>query len=204
MIQLRFAKFISYAFHPLLMPSYFLLFLFKSNTYLSMIVPSYYQMIICILVFFSTFLLPLINLLLLYKNGTISSLQMHSKEERKTPYFINLICCASTYYLLQQAKVPPLITVVFIGASVSLLMALLINLKWKISAHMIGVGGVTGALIAIAIKIQFDYTFPIVVLILLSGMIGTARMLLKAHNLQEIYSGYFLGLATQLITLLVL
>ena len=39
----------------------------------------------------------------------------------------------------------------------------------------------------------------ILFIVLLSGAVGTARLYLKAHNEQEIYGGYVVGILSQMI-----
>jgi membrane-associated phospholipid phosphatase len=64
---------------------------------------------------------------------------------------------------------------------------------WKISIHSAGAGGVIGALIAYSILFVFNPIWYLCLLILLAGAVGTARMLLRQHNLSQVVVGTILG-----------
>ena len=84
-----------------------------------------------------------------------------------------------------------------IGAIIILLIAHLVTLKWKISAHMIGIGGLTGVMIGLSQRFSIDHFWIILFLILTSGLIGFARLKIKAHTYQQVYAGFILGLFIQ-------
>ncbi len=204
MIQIRLATFISYVFHPILMPILLLFIVFNTDSYIQLATPRTLQLTIYGLVAITTLVLPTFSSLLLVKNGIISSLQMPTKEERRIPFLITCSFYLFTFYLLKQAGISSLIYILFLGASLTLLLTLLINLRWKISAHMVGIGGVIGALIGISMRLSIDYRLLILFLLLLSGTIGSARLLLKAHEPSHIYVGFVVGLVSQLALFLVL
>ncbi len=64
---------------------------------------------------------------------------------------------------------------------------------------MAGIGGLLGLLIASSYLIQFDMMPYYIAVILLAGLVGTSRLLLKEHRPSQIYWGFLLGLSTQLI-----
>jgi membrane-associated phospholipid phosphatase len=74
-----------------------------------------------------------------------------------------------------------------------LVITLIVNLKWKISAHMIGLGGVTGAITAISQKFSIDLLFVLLLLIFISGIVGWARLYLYAHKPSQVYTGFVVG-----------
>ena len=73
----------------------------------------------------------------------------------------------------------------------------IINLKYKISAHMVGIGGLLGSLIVVSYVLKYNAVPQLSVLVLLAGVIATCRLYLKAHEPKQIYSGFFLGFLTQ-------
>ena len=87
---------------------------------------------------------------------------------------------------------------ILLGATVSLFLAFIINnLFEKISLHAMGMGGFL-AIVIMALNItQYDLTYLFLLVIFLSGLVGTARLILKAHQTREIYTGYMLGFVCQ-------
>lgn len=129
---------------------------------------------------------------------------MEDKEERRLPYLITAAFYILTYFLLQKFNLSALLYIVMLGASTTILIAMVINFKWKVSAHMVGIGGLIGVLIGLSLRLQMNFTFLIVLFILLAGILGTSRLILKAHVPTQIFVGFFVGCATQLCLFLFL
>ena len=71
--------------------------------------------------------------------------------------------------------------------------ALIITFFWKISMHMIGIGGLAGAMMALSFRFGLDLWLLFSVIILASGLLGVARLQLKAHSPSQVYVGFVLG-----------
>ena len=190
--------------HPLLMPSYLLFIVFHTDSYIQLATPQKLQTVIHALVFVTTFLIPSFCAYLMLRFGLIKSLSMETKEERRAPFLITGILYFFTFYLLRQVHIPSLIYLLFLGATMALLITMLINLNWKISAHMVGIGGVIGALIGISMRLFIDYRLLLLSLLVLAGIIGTSRMLMKAHEPAQIYIGFGVGILSQLTLFLLI
>ena len=74
-----------------------------------------------------------------------------------------------------------------------IIIVVIINLWWKISTHMIGIGGVFGLITALAINLSLNLFFQIIVIALVAGIIGYARLKLNSHKPLEIYAGFLAG-----------
>lgn len=192
------AKTFSVLLHPLLMPSYILFILFSSGEYIGFNLNQKLKLIIYGIIFTNTFLFPGLLSLFLLQNKKISSLEMEDKTERRLPYLITATFYILTYYLLQKFNLSVLVYIVMLGASTAILIAMFINFKWKISAHMVGIGGLIGVLTGLTIRLHMNFIFLIVLFILLAGFLGTARLILKAHVPSQIFVGFFVGCFTQL------
>jgi len=196
------AKIISSAFHPLLMPVIGLLIIFNTNSYINYAIPIDLKKAIVILIATSTFIIPLLISLLLLNRKIIKSLEMETTKERIIPYAFTIVFYVFTVYMLKQAPIPPVIFNFIIGATFSVIMAFIINIKWKISAHMIGIGGLFGALLSISMVLEVYVTPYIILSLIVAGLVGSARMILKSHNQAQIYAGFMLGLICQIIAIL--
>lgn len=69
-----------------------------------------------------------------------------------------------------------------------------INIWWKISTHTAAIGGVAGALLAYSISFSFNPIWWLCLVLILAGMVGTARMILRQHSLSQVVTGFFIGL----------
>ncbi|MCK4288907.1 MAG: hypothetical protein KAW86_06865, partial [Bacteroidales bacterium] len=90
------------------------------------------------------------------------------------------------------------------GATFLLIITLIINFFWKISIHMIGIGGMLGTLIGLSFLWMIDIPFLIILLILCSGITGFARLKLNAHNPAQVYTGFVIGTSFMLLLFLVI
>jgi len=155
------------------------------------------KIVITLTVLAFTFLLPTLNLLILYKMGYVSSLKIENRKERTFPFVITAFCYFGLFYLIYDFNIWPAIKLFILGGGICILSTAIINLWWQISAHMIGIGGVLGALIALSIFLQMPLFITISGCILLAGVIGFARLRLLAHTPAQVYVGFAFGCVMQ-------
>lgn len=193
----KLAQIISVLFHPLLVPTYALLVLINLNTHFMMAMPIGLRYLITTFVFLTTFVMPALLLLILKKFDVIKSFEMPDRQERSLPLIIVSGFFYLTYYLLKHSDQNQLMTLFMIGATMLALLCLIINYFTKISIHATSWGGFLGALIGFSIHFQASISFWIFIVILLTGLVGTARLVLKAHTPPQVYGGLLLGIASQ-------
>ena len=190
-------KLISVILHPIVIPTIGVL-LFLSITPNEIIKERQYLLIS--IVFFSTYIVPLISLIILKSLGFIKSFQVESIKERKIPLFIMLF----VFYLLGKnlINIPDFkeLGLLFFGTNISLaLVYLLFSLQIKSSLHIMSLSSVLGFFLIYG-NIYSISTLPItIVIIVLTGVLASSRLHLKAHNQKEIYLGFFIGLISQFI-----
>jgi membrane-associated phospholipid phosphatase len=93
--------------------------------------------------------------------------------------------------------------IVIAGLMVQILCAL-VNVWWKISTHMAAIGGVAGALMAFAELFSFNPVWWLSLLFILSGILGSSRLILRQHTLLQVVVGFFLGVFCGMISILFL
>jgi len=199
---MKFAQFISIISHPMFMPCYAFGLLFYTNPYINLMVShSSKQMVFILLVIFSI-VLPIITALILKQFKIIESLHMKSAQERIWPFMFTILWYYMALQLLSKMYLPHSFILLMIGAICVISLALIITLRWKISAHMLGIGGVIGAIIGISHRFQFDHSILLICLILFAGIIGFARLHTQSHNNKQVYTGFLLGVAIEWIAIL--
>lgn len=207
----KLASAISYLFHPMFMPTFGILYMYFSNKvdgfnrYVSTNQHEENITIIALTVVFS-FLIPSIAVYFLKKVGKVSSFKMENREERILPFTITGISYFLCYHTLfgqfnYQASV--LLHLFFIGCVLSILFALAITIKWKISIHMIGIGGFTGAIFLISsMPGSTEVLLPeLIIALLISGIVAYSRLKLNAHSIKQVVAGYALGFFCETIIL---
>lgn len=144
-----------------------------------------------------SFVFPVLNLFILYRVKRIPSITLSNQKDRTFPYVISSLFYFGLFYLLMDINIWNSIKLFIIGAGISILLAALINLKFKISAHMIGIGGLLGILISISYLTKYDMTLFYIIVIVAAGLVGFARLQLQEHKPSQIYLGFLLGLLVQ-------
>lgn len=187
------SRFVSVVFHPLMMPFLATCILFNTGNYLSYTVSSGLQRFLYAIIFLSTYLLPATIAWMMRQRGWIRSMEMEERKERHIPFLMTFTCYLGGVYLLNQLPVSRLFGLTLTGAALAILLGFLINLRWKISIHMIGVGGVIGLFYGFGRFFHLSSANALVALAVLAGIIGTARLQSRAHTPSQVYAGFLTG-----------
>jgi membrane-associated phospholipid phosphatase len=196
------ANAISILFHPMLMPVFGLFLIFHSGTHLSFI-PLGFKRMAYTIVFASSCLLPLSLLPLLHQFKLIKSFKMETHRERILPVFITGVFYFLGYLLLKKLQLPLFFYQFILGSLLAIYAALVITLKWKISLHMVGIGGVTGAITALSLKMGLGVTPLLMIPFVVAALLASARLYLNAHTPLQVYLGFLLGHVTVLMVPLI-
>ncbi len=65
--------------------------------------------------------------------------------------------------------------------------------------HTTGMGGLIALMFIMSFTSTFDVAMPFMFILIIAGIVGTSRFILEAHNPAEVYGGYMLGFACQMI-----
>lgn len=152
---------------------------------------------ISLVVFLFSFLFPVLNIFILVKLKRIPQMTLSDQKDRTFPYVITSLFYFGLYYLFMDTTVWPSIKLFIIGGGLAILLTALINLRFKISAHMVGIGGLLGGIMSVSSLIDFNMTGYYIAIIVIAGLVGFARLQLEEHKPSQIYTGFLLGLFVQ-------
>jgi len=187
------AKLLSYIFHPVFSPTLGILIILSHPDISLFLISGTQKFLLLSLVFINTALLPSLFSFFLVRFGFISSMEMKNEKERKWPYLITLIFYLLSYFLLLGAHLPEIIYRLQIGGILTVLLTSLINLRWKISAHMAGLGGISALCLNTALALDQQGLWLGTICLLISGIVGSCRLHLGAHTLMQVMAGWLLG-----------
>ncbi|MGE4586542.1 MAG: phosphatase PAP2 family protein [Mangrovibacterium sp.] len=182
---------ISILFHPLIIPTLAFLLLMNSGFYFALL-PFRAKQTILLVVFLSTFLLPLTSLALLRLNP-LKKTDLSKSQDRIIPLLVSTLFYYLGYILLGKLEVYPVYRLFLISSILIVLLMMIISIRWKISIHMAAIGGLTGAVIALSLRLQLNSSLLLTGLVGIAGLLGTARLVLKRHNPLQVYAGFFIG-----------
>jgi hypothetical protein len=197
--ETRLAQIISVVFHPLVIPTLGMLLLFHINSYISYSIPPQAKQFILLIVFINTAIAPALSVLLLKRTGLVRDLQIDDRADRIYPLLITALFFFLTYYLLRQIALPSLIYYFLIGGALLVILTLLITFRWKISIHMVSMGGLTGFLLVSMLLLKTDIYWLVLLSLLASGVVGSARLVMRAHVPLQVYAGFLMGLSVMLL-----
>ena len=186
-----FSNIISGMFHPLLMVTYGVV-LALSFTYLA-IYPPTMKLLLAGGAFLSTAVVPGVFILMMVKNGAAVDMELSDRHERAVPYLIIITSILVCTFYMYKMMLPFWFISLLIGACVAMILALLINFYWKISAHTIGIGGLLGGIMGVARIHLINPYWAFILVILIAGLVGTSRIFLKRHTPMQVYAGFCLG-----------
>jgi hypothetical protein len=185
------AQIISILFHPVLLPTLGFVLLFNSGFYFSYLSWEA-QRYVLLVVLFTTAILPLLGVALLSLRSNFD-LSLKKNNDRILALLFTAVFYYLGFLLLGRIKAFPIFKVILLASVLVTIAILLLSLKWKISAHMAALGSLTGVVFALAFRTGINPFFPILLLILASGLTGTSRLILEKNNLPQIATGYMLG-----------
>lgn len=194
------AKVLSVLFTPFYLPILGLLILFIFS-YLSLL-PLTYKLFLLLMFYLFTVFLPtaLIRFYRRYQGWTL--IELGSRERRAIPYVLSIFSYLLCYYIMAATHVPHFMGSILIAALVIQVACAIINLFIKISTHTAAIGGVTGALLAFSVIFSFNPVWWLCIVLLLAGMVGTSRMILRQHSLRQVVLGYLAGVACSFVSVL--
>ena len=194
------ASIISGLFHPIIAPFYGFLILLDSSVL--KVLPDLYRFYLLLIVLVFTTIIPVIFIFILKKLNMITSVALRERKERLIPYIIIILCYVFCTAMLFKFKLPGWSMGMIIGSIFSLITLLIINTKWKISAHATGVGGILACLFYLYFyqsTISIDF---LTISILVAGAVGSSRVYLGRHTLGQVLAGYLNGFAWVLLLIL--
>jgi membrane-associated phospholipid phosphatase len=194
---MRWHKFISSVLHPIVMPTIGVL-LYYMVVPLNINKPKLYALFS--IIFIATYAIPLLLLIFLKSKGHINSYEVHSIKERRIPlFFMTSIFLILGKFFFDVTYLKDL-SYLYFGTALGLIFIYFIfKLKIKTSLHLLSMGSAVGFFLMIQLKYQTNIWPLISILILLSGLLASSRLKLKAHISKEVYLGFLLGIFCQVI-----
>ncbi|SJZ58267.1 hypothetical protein [Sediminibacterium ginsengisoli] len=192
------AKFISYLFHPLFIPTYVFLLLVFQFPYEFAGITVWQLKMRFFSVFWLTAFFPAFAVFLLWRLKFSESIFLRTQKERIVPYVITMFFYWWMYYLSRNfTDQPAVLKFFYMGIFAATVFGLIINNYMKISMHGMGVGGAVAAVILFAFHYQAPMGFSISIAILLTGLVCTSRLLVSDHSEKEVYAGLLVGIICQ-------
>ncbi len=208
------AQFISWLFHPLLMLTYMIALLMVINPYSFGVnqVGEGRSGLLLIYVFLQASLIPGIIISMMKTLGLTPNINLGDRTSRIMPFIATGMLYMWLYINFKHLPdVPIAFQSAILGTIIALFTAFLLNIFSKISLHTIGMGSLVGMVLVTILLFNYSsFQFGnamysmyglLFIAITLAGVVGSARVILENPTPKDLYGGYLIGFATQLIAL---
>lgn len=187
------ATFFSWALVPLFMPVYGILLILHLSV-LTYVSPGVKLLTAGVLLGINA-ILPMALIYLLKFLGIVHDVALNGRKERLLPYIITISGYLCSAWFLASRGAPHWVWMMFLGGGVTAFINLIINFRWKISAHSAGIAGVVAMLFVVnAVGIpQQPMLWWIIGSLLTAGILGSSRIYLGRHTLFQVLAGYVAG-----------
>lgn len=196
---IRTARVISAIFTPFSIPflAFLILFLFS---YLR-IMPIQYKLIVLGVVYCFTILMPTLTIFLFRKINGFSPEDLGERKRRFMPFLLTITSYVFCLVMMHRLNIPWYMTGIILAALIMMVICIVVNLKWKLSEHMAGVGAIVGGLVSFSALFGYNPVWWLCLFILIAGVLGTERIILQHHTLGEVLVGFAVGLICSLLVL---
>lgn len=186
------AKFISMLFRPAYYPLLCscILFIFTPLSLLAL----EYKLLELGSMFVFTIAVPMLLTAVYRRSLRLHRQEMRHRMNRIVPYLIFIVCYTVYLYMMHSANVTYIQLSVIIVALFIQIICTITSLWWKVSVHAAGAGAIISAIAAYGAIFQFNPLFWMSIAIVVTGLVGTSRMILRQHNLSQILVGVVIGL----------
>lgn len=183
------AGYISTTFSPLLLPTYCMavaMWITPLNE-----LPEGARFWSTMMVLLITGLIPMAMILGLIKSGHVQNLDITNRHERIIPLTATGLCYIAAGIYLYRMHAPQWLTMLYLGNSVIAIIYAIISPFWKISGHGGGMGALIGMLVWLDINNMTEISLMpwITVAILITGIVGSARVYLNKHSVSQVITG---------------
>lgn len=188
----------SYVFHPLLMPTVMALVLYRLSptSFAGLPAGNFGKMMLPIII--NTLFFPVVATLLLKAAGFLENLHMPDAKDRIIPLMASMIFYFWAYNVFKNIDAPFILRVLLLGSFWGVIALFMINIFVKISMHTAAAGGMLGIMVILLFSSPVNMVLPFFLALIISGIIGTARLILKSHTPAEVWLGYIVGVLVQL------
>jgi hypothetical protein len=202
-VSKRLAQLLSVAFHPLLVPTYLVAALCYGVQAGRLLPPGLeHRGGVVLAVWVITCVLPGLAVGLLVRLGRVTSVELYERRQRPLPLLLAAGAFAGATLLLALLPHADTLTRLFTAMTISAFATLLITLRWKISAHGVGLGGAIGLFAWLLLSGRLPGLAAWAWLggtAVVAGAVAWGRLVLRAHTRAQVVAGLALGTATALL-----
>ena len=195
----RSARVISALFTPFTIPFVAFLLLFFVS-YLR-IMPLGYKLIVLGVIYLCTIMMPTLGIYLFQRINKLSPQEMAQRKRRFVPFLLTIFSYLLCFFVMERLHFLWYMRGIIVAALLMMIICVVANLRWKLSEHAAGTGAGLGGRVAFSALFGYNPVWWLCLVILVAGVVGTARIILGHHTVGEVLGGFAVGYACAMLVL---
>jgi hypothetical protein len=195
-----FANIVTYVCHPVFMPLVMAIVLSRLSISFRDIPERQLNLWLLSIAVTAVFF-PIFSILLMKPLGFITSFHLPTSKDRIGPLMTTMIFyfwVSHVFNTMPGTPVPLILKVFLLGNFWGVILVFLANIFTKVSLHTAGAGSMVGILIILMLINPVNVVLPFFISLVIAGLIGSARLILRAHLPGDTMLGYLIGIVVQL------
>lgn len=200
------AAFFSYLFHPVFIPVLVVAFMLYVHPYLFAGLSGFDKARVMIMSVMMYTFFPVVTVLLLKALKFIQHIQLKTQKDRIIPLIASMTWYGWLAYVWWNSNkmndslpIPKEAFRLALAVFIASWLALMVNIKIKISLHTIAAGVMLTFMTVLGFTQDLHFGIYISAAILITGIICTSRFIVSDHTPAEIYSGLAVGTLAMLV-----
>ena len=196
------ARAISFLAHPLFVPLYVACFLLFVHPLMFAGYEQVAKLKLLATIFVNLTLLPAITVFLCWRLKFINSIFLSTPRERIIPLAAAMIFYFWCWFVLRNfTEIPVLFRQFLLGSFITIIVAWMANIYFKISLHALAMGGVLCFIWMVVFGFEGGSAGYLAAAAVMAGLVCTSRLVLDAHRPFEVYAGFILGAVSQILAM---
>lgn len=185
-------RIISVILHPLFTVVYTVVLIFIFTDFKFLFANQFIRFMTPVL-FFSC-IIPATGLYFLRLTNIIRDFRLDNRNDWTLPVTVFFLSYSLLFYYFFSAKLYIWFLSVVLIPLILLVIYVIISRFWRISAYMMSIGGLIGCILSVCYNVK-GLNLPVlfIILFILAGCLGVARLMLKRSTPPQVYAGFLIG-----------
>ena len=194
------SRVVSAVFNPFISPLVIFILL-MSFTYMR-VLPMSYKLLLLSMVGSFTLVLPVLAIYIFRRINGWGFRAFRIRERRFFPYGMTILCYIACLVTMSRVHISRVLSGVIAAALLCMVICTVTNIKWKVSAHTASSGLLVGILLSYSLIFHFNPVWWLCACILVGGAVGSARIIVRQHTLNEVCGGFLIGIFCGIVGIL--
>jgi hypothetical protein len=201
--KIKFSSLVSFVSHPIFIPFWGVLAIVSFHWVSASKYNGDFLKSLLSIILLTTIFIPIFALGSLFQKYRPSDFVHFDRKERSYSAWILCSVYLALLWLLPLLYQDKMIRIFFIAMAASTLVAGIVNWFYKISFHMLGWAGLLVLFFVLNNQSFIDLFSIILAIVLWIGIVAFARIKEKAHNSNQVYAGFLIGLSVNALIYLI-